>query len=81
MLRRNIGGLLCYIESYYFATKMVCHVHTEYINVIYHFVCEFIKKVQILWKKIAIKDNLVDILTKVSKYNRCKNLMYDLSVK
>ena len=60
------------------AKNLVFHVHTNHIDVRYHFMWEIISEGRILLQKIGTAKNPADMLTKVMttmKFNNCLDLI------
>jgi len=66
------------MSAIYLTKNQVYHARTKHIDVKYHFVRDVLEDGDIEVKKIHIKDNSADILTKVVpgvKFNHCKKLL------
>jgi kynurenine formamidase len=49
----------------YLVKNAACHSRTKHIDVRYHFICDVLEHGQLIVKKIHIKENVVDLFTKV----------------
>jgi len=71
------------MSAIYLAKNQVYHARMKHIDAKYHFVRDVLEDGDIEVKKIHIKNNPVDMLTKVVlevKSNHCKNLLRILPV-
>jgi len=63
--------------------NQVYHARMKYIDIRFYFVRKILEEGNLVLKKIHMKENLIDMLTKVvsgAKFNHCKNLLHILPV-
>ena len=71
------------MNAIYLEKNQVCHAKMKQIDVWFHFVREILDEGDIELIKIHMKENHVDMLTKVIpgvKFAHCKKLLYILQV-
>jgi len=76
---RNLLKINCdSMSAIYLAKNQVYHVRTKHTDIIFYFVWEILDDGDIELKKIHMKENIMDILTKVVsgvKFEHCKKLL------